>query len=246
MITSEDFNAYLLRTFAAMIESDKFDISAYNENYASTKSIKIFVFDSVNKRSYNYNAMKDSVELTLWLKTKAVIRAAFTLILIPYIIVTIGRFSYAMLINIALQIYFLYANHLNRVPQTAQTQQISRAVFEKAVSTVMFIFLALIGMENFITELFDSQALMVLFTTFFLELFYSICCRTKISKQWFPRFVYLIYFFTFYHLYYYSYDNCAILAFSTILSFQYLCVYFFHHFELPLIEYYWHLSSPTL
>ena len=54
MITSEDFNAYLLRTFAAMIESDKFDISAYNENYESTKSIKIFVFDSVNKRSYNY------------------------------------------------------------------------------------------------------------------------------------------------------------------------------------------------
>jgi len=253
LISSNDFNSYLIKVFAAIIESEQFNITAYDvstgPHMKQLQSIRISVYDAVEQKFYNYNAMKDSFELTVWLKMKALVTSALTILVIPYIIVTVGRKGYQLLTNVAVQCYVLYITYINNgtgntaEDQNAATNRLARRIGDHAMATIVFIFFALIGMESYITDTFGQEALLVLFSTFVLECYYTVVCRTKISRRWFPRFVYLIYFFTFYHIYYYSSDNSSILQFSTILSFQYLCVYFYHHFELPLIEHYWNNSG---
>jgi len=118
-------------------------------------------------------------------------------------------------------------------------------VFTKIGSTVILIFFSLVGIENVVSQLYLEDAIDVVFIIVLLELYYSVVVRSEIGKKWFPRFVYLILYFTFYHLSYHSYTGSKMLIYTTHLMVDFIMIFFFHHFELPLIDSLVPLSLPS-
>lgn len=262
-----DYTSYLLKVIENIVEDEQFNMNIYELYYpfnqlpkdptniygphtqlhthnlrksqlpTHNKQIRISVFDSLDNRFYHFNVMKDSMTLTLKLKIKALASTSLTLIFLPYILITIGKKSYSMLMRSALHIYTFY-NFLNvqnnRSLWNFQLEILT--VINKIIATIVLIFFALIGLENAITIMFMHEAVDMVFIISILEIFYSVVIRSEIGKRWFPRFVYLVLGFCLYHMNYYSHTSNKLLIYTTYLIIDYLMLFFFHHFELPLID----------
>merc|ERR1712157_498299 len=114
----------------------------------------------------------------------------------------------------------------------------------KIAGTVILVFFALIGTENVLSTLYLEEAIDIIFLIIILELYYSIVIRSDIGRKWFPRFIYVILAFSFYALSYYSYSSKKILLSTTHEMVDFTLLFFYHHFELPLIDAMVPLSLP--
>ncbi|UJR23834.1 hypothetical protein I4U23_026810 [Adineta vaga] len=103
---------------------------------------------------------------------------------------------------------------------------------------LLTVILALIGMEAIMSEFFNdaSTAFYIILIVWISDQYDSICCHTPISKRHWVRFFYI------YHFAFYAYHSryngqYSGLALTTSCCFiVHSMLYFFHHFELPIIE----------
>ncbi len=102
---------------------------------------------------------------------------------------------------------------------------------------LLTVILALVGMEAIMSEFFEdtSTAFYIILIVWIADQYDAICCHTSITRRHWLKFFYL------YHLSFYAYHyrfsgQYSGLALLTMWLFtQHSMIYFFHHYELPVI-----------
>ncbi|KAG5678712.1 hypothetical protein PVAND_008360 [Polypedilum vanderplanki] len=105
------------------------------------------------------------------------------------------------------------------------------------IAPLLTVILALVGMEAIMSEFFNdtTTAFYIILTVWFADQYDAICCHTTLTKRHWLRFFYL-YHFSFYAYHYRFNGQYGSLAlFTSWLFIQHSMVYFFHHYELPVI-----------
>ena len=104
-------------------------------------------------------------------------------------------------------------------------------------ATLLTVILALVGMEAIMSEFFEdtTTAFYIILIVWIADQYDAICCHTLVSKRHWLRFFYL-YHFSFYAYHYRFNGQYSSLALITSWLFiQHSMLYFFHHYELPVI-----------
>ncbi|XP_049877338.1 membralin [Pectinophora gossypiella] len=102
---------------------------------------------------------------------------------------------------------------------------------------LLTVILALVGMEAIMSEFFNdtTTAFYIILIVWIADQYDAICCHTSIAKRHWLRFFYL-YHFSFYAYHYRFNGQYSSLALVTSWLFiQHSMLYFFHHYELPVI-----------
>ncbi|KAK5648777.1 hypothetical protein RI129_003669 [Pyrocoelia pectoralis] len=102
---------------------------------------------------------------------------------------------------------------------------------------LLTVILALVGMEAIMSEFFNdtTTAFYIILIVWIADQYDAICCHTSITKRHWLRFFFL-YHFTFYAYHYRFNGQYSSLALVTSWLFiQHSMLYFFHHYELPVI-----------
>ncbi|VDP21387.1 unnamed protein product [Soboliphyme baturini] len=132
------------------------------------------------------------------------------------------RFSYHQIFLFILELFQMF--EINRVVVVP-------------VAPLLTAILALVGMEAIMAEFFNdtSTAFYVILLLWLADQYDAVCCRSSISKRFWPRFFFL-YNFAFY-AYHYRFNGqySGLALFTSWLFIQHCMLYFFHHYELPLI-----------
>ncbi|XP_046446960.1 membralin-like isoform X4 [Daphnia pulex] len=105
------------------------------------------------------------------------------------------------------------------------------------VASFFTVILALVGMEAIMAEFFNdsSTAFYVIIFVWVADQYDAVCCHTSVTKRHWLRFFYL-YHYAFYAYHYRFNGQYSGLALVTSWLFtQHSMLYFFHHYELPLI-----------
>jgi len=102
---------------------------------------------------------------------------------------------------------------------------------------LLTVILALVGMEAIMSEFFEdtTTAFYVILMVWVCDQYDAICCHTNITRRYWLRFFYLYH--TAFYAYHYRFSGqYSSLALLTMWLFtQHSMLYFFHHYELPLI-----------
>merc|ERR1712018_103597 len=102
---------------------------------------------------------------------------------------------------------------------------------------LLTVILALVGMEAIMSEFFEdtTTAFYIILIVWIADQYDAICCHTSITKKYWLRFFYL-YHFSFYAYHYrFSGQYSGLALLTTWLFTQHSMIYFFHHYELPVI-----------
>ncbi|XP_035911225.1 uncharacterized protein LOC118511799 isoform X2 [Anopheles stephensi] len=102
---------------------------------------------------------------------------------------------------------------------------------------LLTVILALVGMEAIMSEFFNdtTTAFYIILVVWFADQYDAVCCHTNVTKRHWLRFFYL-YHFSFYAYHYRFNGQYSSLALVTSWLFiQHSMIYFFHHYELPVI-----------
>ncbi|XP_023320920.1 uncharacterized protein LOC111695729 [Eurytemora carolleeae] len=102
---------------------------------------------------------------------------------------------------------------------------------------LLTVILALVGMEAIMSEFFEdtTTAFYIILLVWLCDQYDSVCCHTPITKRYWLRFFYLYH--TAFYAYHYRFSGqYSGLALLTMWLFtQHSMLYFFHHYELPVI-----------
>ncbi|XP_034180223.2 membralin isoform X3 [Osmia lignaria lignaria] len=104
-------------------------------------------------------------------------------------------------------------------------------------ASLLTVILALVGMEAIMSEFFNdtTTAFYIILTVWIADQYDAICCHTPVTKRHWLRFFYL-YHFSFYAYHYRFNGQYSSLALVTSWLFiEHSMLYFFHHYELPVI-----------
>lgn len=104
-------------------------------------------------------------------------------------------------------------------------------------ASLLTVILALVGMEAIMSEFFNdtTTAFYIILIVWIADQYDAICCHTPVTKRHWLRFFYL-YHFSFYAYHYRFNGQYSSLALVTSWLFiQHSMLYFFHHYELPVI-----------
>ncbi|XP_046816865.1 membralin-like isoform X3 [Vespa crabro] len=104
-------------------------------------------------------------------------------------------------------------------------------------ASLLTVILALVGMEAIMSEFFNdtTTAFYIILIVWIADQYDAICCHTAVTKRHWLRFFYL-YHFSFYAYHYRFNGQYSSLALVTSWLFiQHSMLYFFHHYELPVI-----------
>ncbi|KYN10060.1 PREDICTED: membralin isoform X3 [Trachymyrmex cornetzi] len=104
-------------------------------------------------------------------------------------------------------------------------------------ASLLTVVLALVGMEALMSEFFNdtTTAFYIILIVWLADQYDAICCHTALTKRHWLRFFYL-YHFSFYAYHYRFNGQYSSLALVTSWLFiQHSMLYFFHHYELPVI-----------
>jgi len=102
---------------------------------------------------------------------------------------------------------------------------------------LLTVILALVGMEAIMSEFFEdtTTAFYIILMVWLCDQYDAICCHTPITKRYWLRFFYLYHtaFYAYHYRFSGQYSGLALL--TTWLFTQHSMLYFFHHYELPVI-----------
>ncbi|XP_076621888.1 membralin isoform X3 [Colletes latitarsis] len=104
-------------------------------------------------------------------------------------------------------------------------------------ASLLTVILALVGMEAIMSEFFNDTrtAFYIILIVWIADQYDVVCCHTPVTKRYWLRFFYL-YHFSFYAYHYRFNGQYSSLALVTSWLFiQHSMLYFFHHYELPVI-----------
>ncbi|XP_076293513.1 membralin isoform X2 [Lasioglossum baleicum] len=104
-------------------------------------------------------------------------------------------------------------------------------------TSLLTVILALVGMEAIMSEFFNDNttAFYIIMIVWIADQYDAICCLTPISKRHWLRFFFLYHFS--YYAYHYRFNGqySSLALITSWLFIQHSMVYFFHHYELPVI-----------
>lgn len=160
--------------------------------------------------------------VTMWMTRTSYLAAFFIMLVFTFSISMLLRFSHHQIFM------FIY--------DLLQVFEMNVAVVFPA-APLLTVILALVGMEAIMSEFFNdtSTAFYVILMVWVADQYDAVCCHSPISKRHWLRFFFL-YHFGFYAYHYRfngQYSGLALLA--SWLFIQHSMLYFFHHYELPLI-----------
>ncbi|XP_060827049.1 membralin isoform X2 [Bombus pascuorum] len=159
--------------------------------------------------------------VNMWM-TRATYLAAFVIMLVFTI-------SISMLLRYSHHQIFVFIDLL-------QMLEFNLTVTFPAAS-LLTVLLALVGMEAIMSEFFNdtTTAFYIILIVWIADQYDAICCHTPVTKRHWLRFFYL-YHFSFYAYHYRFNGQYSSLALVTSWLFiQHSMLYFFHHYELPVI-----------
>ncbi|KFD70315.1 hypothetical protein M514_09555 [Trichuris suis] len=160
--------------------------------------------------------------VTVWMSRTSYLTAFMTMILLTFSISVLLRFSHQQIFMLIVQLFHVFEfNGVVTVP----------------VAPLISVILGLVGMEAVMAEFFiDANiAFFVILIVWVADQYDSICCTSAVSRRFWLRFFYL------YHFMFYAYYSRFNGQFSYLALLScwvwtlHSMVYFFHHYELPLI-----------
>ncbi|KAH7638491.1 membralin-like protein [Dermatophagoides farinae] len=164
--------------------------------------------------------------VNVWMTRTSYLAAAFIMIVFTLFVSMLIRYSH--------QQVFVFVSEFLR---SLELQQPATRISFLAASLVTVI-LALIGMETIMYEFFSDSSITfhVIIMVWAADQFDSLAIQSQITRRHFLRFFYL-YQFVFYAYHYRFNGQYSGLALLTTMLFTYhSMIYFFHHFELPLLR----------
>ncbi|VDO77815.1 unnamed protein product [Heligmosomoides polygyrus] len=148
------------------------------------------------------------------------------------IVMLIFTFAISMLLRFSHHQIFLFIVDLLHMFELNQP-----LVFPAA--PLLTVILALVGMEAIMSEVFadTTTAFYVILIVWIADQYDAICCHSHVSKRFWLRFFYLYQFFFYAYQYRFGgqYGGMALVT-STAFIFHSM-IFFFHHYEMPLILY---------
>nr|CDJ90471.1 Membralin domain containing protein [Haemonchus contortus] len=148
------------------------------------------------------------------------------------IVMLIFTFAISMLLRFSHHQIFLFIVDLLHMFELNQP-----LVFPAA--PLLTVILALVGMEAIMSEVFadTTTAFYVILIVWIADQYDAICCHSHVSKRFWLRFFYLYQFFFYAYQYRFGgqYGGMALIT-STAFIFHSM-IFFFHHYEMPLILY---------
>lgn len=102
---------------------------------------------------------------------------------------------------------------------------------------LLTVILALVGMEAIMSEFFNdtTTAFYIILIVWIADQYDAICCHTYITRRHWLRFFYLYHFAFYAYHYRFNGQYSGLALITSWLFIQHSMVYFFHHFELPVI-----------
>lgn len=161
--------------------------------------------------------------VSMWMGRTAYVAAFFIMLIFTVSISLLLRYSHH-------QIFVLIVDIL-------QMLEFNVTIIFPATPPLLTVILALVGMEAIMSEFFNdtTTAFYVILIVWIADQFDAVCCHTNITKKYWLRFFYL-YHFSFYAYHYRFNGQYSSLALITSWLFiQHSMLYFFHHYELPMI-----------
>ncbi|XP_076652389.1 membralin isoform X3 [Halictus rubicundus] len=150
----------------------------------------------------------------------------------------LAAFFIMLVFTISISMLLRYSHHqiFVFIVDLLQMLEMNLSVTFPATS-LLTVILALVGMEAIMSEFFNdtTTAFYIIMIVWIADQYDAICCHTPISKRHWLRFFFL-YHFSFYAYHYRFNGQYSSLALITSWLFiQHSMVYFFHHYELPVI-----------
>ncbi|XP_023288985.1 membralin isoform X2 [Orussus abietinus] len=104
-------------------------------------------------------------------------------------------------------------------------------------ASLLTVILALVGMEAIMSEFFNdtTTAFYVILIVWIADQYDAICCHTPVTKRHWLRFFYLYHFFFYAYHYRFNGQYSSLALVTSWLFIQHSMLYFFHHYELPVI-----------
>ncbi|KPM04220.1 membralin-like protein [Sarcoptes scabiei] len=164
--------------------------------------------------------------VNVWMTRTSYLAAAFIMFIFTLFVSMLIRYSH--------QQVFVFVSEFLR---SLELQQPARRISFLGVSLITVI-LALIGMETIMYEFFSDSSITfhIIIMVWVADHFDSLAVQSRITRRYFLRFFYL-YQFVFYAYHYRFNGQYSGLALLTTMLFTYhSMIYFFHHFELPLLR----------
>uniref|UniRef100_A0A2M4AAR8 Putative conserved plasma membrane protein n=1 Tax=Anopheles triannulatus TaxID=58253 RepID=A0A2M4AAR8_9DIPT len=149
-----------------------------------------------------------------------------------------AAFSIMVLFTITISMLLRYSHHQIFVFIVDLLQLLEFNIPVRFPATpLLTVILALVGMEAIMSEFFNdtTTAFYIILVVWLADQYDAVCCHTSVTKRHWLRFFYL-YHFSFYAYHYRFNGQYSSLALATSWLFiQHSMVYFFHHYELPVI-----------
>ncbi|XP_058059740.1 uncharacterized protein LOC131210498 [Anopheles bellator] len=149
-----------------------------------------------------------------------------------------AAFSIMVLFTISISMLLRYSHHQIFVFIVDLLQMLEFNIPVRfPAAPLLTVILALVGMEAIMSEFFNdtTTAFYIILVVWFADQYDAVCCHTSVTKRHWLRFFYL-YHFSFYAYHYRFNGQYSSLALVTSWLFiQHSMIYFFHHYELPII-----------
>ncbi|XP_059060757.1 membralin [Achroia grisella] len=150
----------------------------------------------------------------------------------------IAAFFIMLVFTISISMLLRYAHHQIFVFIVDLLQMLEfNVTVSFPAAPLLTVILALVGMEAIMSEFFNdtTTAFYIILIVWIADQYDAICCHTAIAKRHWLRFFYL-YHYSFYAYHYRFNGQYSSLALVTSWLFiQHSMLYFFHHYELPVI-----------
>lgn len=102
---------------------------------------------------------------------------------------------------------------------------------------LLTVILALVGIEAIMSEFFNdtTTAFYVILIVWLADQYDAICCHTSVTKRHWLKFFYLYHFMFYAYHYRFNGQYSGLTLVTSWLFIQHSMIYFFHHYELPVI-----------
>uniref|UniRef100_A0A1I8EMF3 Membralin n=1 Tax=Wuchereria bancrofti TaxID=6293 RepID=A0A1I8EMF3_WUCBA len=148
------------------------------------------------------------------------------------IVMLIFTFAISMLLRFSHHQIFLF------IVDLLQMFELNQALVFPA-APLLTVILALVGMEAIMSEVFNdtSTAFYVILLIWIADQYDAICCHSPISKRHWLRFFYLYHYAFYAYQYRYNGQYGSLALLTSTLFILHSMIFFFHHYEMPLIIY---------
>ncbi|VDN03854.1 unnamed protein product [Thelazia callipaeda] len=148
------------------------------------------------------------------------------------IVMLIFTFAISMLLRFSHHQIFLF------IVDLLQMFELNQALVFPA-APLLTVILALVGMEAIMSEVFSdtSTAFYVILLVWIADQYDAICCHSPISKRHWLRFFYLYHYAFYAYQYRYNGQYGGLALLTSSLFILHSMIFFFHHYEMPLIVY---------